>query len=240
MTVFSLVALPIILLSLIVRYQKEIRIWLWTLQKGSTHNGCTENPSDLKPYPAKPIPGRERYRVMMDIRKLDAQNWLTLDKNYMDEHRVRDALLREKRDQVLQCLPESVGACREALEEVSNFLCQRFPNMFETTMHESKPHIQNRMTGEKFNIGGSGRDENPTDALEAAVRLTMEDLSILMMNEDREYYLYVPSSTVSSAFTNKLSGLPVRVSSPRGGQSTSASDGQFPVCTSQYLYGTSK
>jgi len=190
MTVFSLVALPIIILSLVVRYQREIRIWLSTIQKGTSQNACTDDPSDLKPYPAQPIRGRERYRVMMDIRKLDAQNWLTLDKNYMDEHRVRNSLLREKRDQVLQCLPESVDACHEALEEVASFLCQRFPNIFETTMHESGPRIQNRMTDEKFNIGASS-PENPTDALEAAVRLTMEDLSILMLNEDDEYYLYV-------------------------------------------------
>jgi hypothetical protein len=177
---------------------------------------------------------------MMDIRKLDVLNWLTLDKNYMDEHRVRDALLREKRDQVLQCLPESVDACHEALEEVSHFLCQRFPTMFETTMHEGNPHIQNRMTGESFNICGSVPDEPPTNALEAAVRLTMEDLSILKMNEDDEYYLYVGYPLCSSAFVNQSPELLVRVSSPRDGQLTSASDGQFPVYTSLYLYGINK
>lgn len=240
MTVFSLVALPIILLSLVARYQKEIRNWLWTIPKTSSQHGYIGDPSDLKPYPAQPIRGRERYRVMMDIRKLDVLNWLTLDKNYMDEHRVRDALLREKRDQVLQCLPESVDACREALEEVSHFLCQRFPTMFETTMHESKPYIQNRMTGESFNICGSVLDEAPTNALEAAVRLTMEDLSILMMNEDDEYYLYVGCPLCSSAFVNQSPELPVRVSFPRDGQLTSASDGQFPVYTSLSLYGINK
>lgn len=188
MTVFTLVTLPIIFLSLVVRYHKEIRHWLCNRQKKFHQNECAQTSSDLKPQPIK---GRERYRVMMDIRKLDAQNWLTLDKNYMDEHRVRDALLCQKRDQVLQCLPESVDACHEALEEVSKFLSQRFPNMFETTMHNSKPHIKNRMTGEKFELGGSVPNENLPDALEAAVRLTMEDLSILMMNDDGEYYLYV-------------------------------------------------
>ncbi|KAJ5146851.1 hypothetical protein N7526_000203 [Penicillium atrosanguineum] len=198
MTVFSLVALPIIFLSLVVRYQKEIRHWLWNRQKKNHQNECAKPPSDLKPQPIK---GRERYRVMMDIRKLDAQNWLTLDKNYMDEHRVRDALLREKRDQVIQCLPESVDACHEALEEVSNFLSQRFPNMFETTMYNSKPHIQNRMTGEMFELGGSVPNENLTDALEAAVRLTMEDLSILMRNEDDEYYLAASASLFPTGWT---------------------------------------
>lgn len=197
MTVFSLVALPIIFLSLIVRYQKEIRHWLWNLRNPNQKNGCTETPSELKPQPIK---GRESYRVMMDIRKLDAQNWLTIDKNYMDEHHVRDALLREKRNQVIQCLPESIDACHEALEEVSHFLSQRFPNMFETKVHENKPHVQNQMTGEKFELGGSVSNESLTDALEAAVRLTMEDLSILMLNEDDEYYLYGSCCMVFQGF----------------------------------------
>ncbi|KAJ5676632.1 uncharacterized protein N7477_002265, partial [Penicillium maclennaniae] len=198
MTVFTLVALPIVLLSLVVRYHKEIRHWLWSRQKHNHQHESAETPSVLKPQPIK---GRERYRVMMDIRKLDAQNWLTLDKNYMDEHRVRDALLRQKRDQVIQCLPESVDACHEALEEVSNFLSQRFPNMFETTLYNSNPHIQNRMTGEKFKLGGSAPNENLTDALEAAVRLTMEDLSILMMNEENEYYLAASASLFPTGWT---------------------------------------
>lgn len=149
-------------------------------------------PADLKgmaPYPAQPIKGRERYRIMMDIRKLDSQNWLTLDKNYMEEHRVRDHLLREKKGTVLQCLPESVEACQEALEQVSNFLCQRFPSIFQTEIVDSKPSIRNRMTGEMFEIGGTALNEKATDALEAAVRLTMEDLSILMKNDEDEYYL---------------------------------------------------
>lgn len=128
---------------------------------------------------------------MMDIRKLDSQNWLTIDKNYMEEHRVRDNLLGQKRDEVLRCLPEAVEACQEALEEVSRFLCQRFPNMFQLSFGHGKKTIQNCMTGETFEIGGSVSSEQPTDALEAAVRLTMEDLSILMKNEDGEYYLYV-------------------------------------------------
>jgi hypothetical protein len=196
MTVFSLVALPIILLSLVVRYQKEIRHWLWNLRNPNQQNGYTETSSELKPQPIK---GRESYRVMMDIRKLDAQNWLTIDKNYMDEHHVRDALLREKRNQVIQCLPESIDACHEALEVVSQFLSQRFPNMFETKIHEGKPYVQNRMTGEKFELGGSVPKESLTDALEAAVRLTMEDLSILMLNEDEEYYLYVCCCMISQS-----------------------------------------
>lgn len=194
MTAFSLLTLSILALLVVVRYRKEILNWPVTVLTGKRlfTNDAADGPSNVKrlaPYPAQPIRGRKQYRVMMDIRKLDSQNWLTLDKNYMEEHRVRDNLLREKREQVLRCLPESVEACQEALEEVSEFLCQRFPNMFQASSQNGQKFIENCMTGEKFNINGTSSSGIDTDTLEAAVRLTMEDLSILMLNEEGEYYL---------------------------------------------------
>ncbi|KAJ5099896.1 hypothetical protein N7532_006897 [Penicillium argentinense] len=206
MTTFSLVTLSILALLFVVRYRKEIVNWPITVLRGKGYGKdvAPDDPSNVKrlaPYPAQPIKGRERYRVMMDIRKLDSQNWLTLDKNYMEEHRVRDHLLREKREQVLRCLPESLEACREALEEVSDFLCQRFPNMFQKVSHNDQKFIQNCMTGERFDIGGSPAGERNTDALEAAVRLTMEDLSILMLNNEGEYYLAASASLFPTGWT---------------------------------------
>jgi hypothetical protein len=193
MTTFSLVAIPIFVFLFAVRHYKERLRWL--LQK-VTKNGSKDasKSSDVKrmaPYPAQPIKGRQRYRVMMDIRKLDAQNWLTLDKNYMNEHRVRTQLLHEKRGEVIQCLPESLESCQEALEEVSDFLCERFSTIFTMSTHDNRKIIENRMTGDKFTVSGRDANEGLTEALEAAVRLTMEDLSILMINEEGEYYLYV-------------------------------------------------
>lgn len=196
MTTFSLVTLSIVALLIVVRYQKEIFNWSKTIlkRKGLLKNDAVDDPSNVKrlaPYPAQPIRGRKQYRVMMDVRRMDSQNWLTLDKHYMEEHRVRDHLLREKKSEVLRCLPESLEACQEALEDVSDFLCQRFPNMFQRSSENDQKFIQNCMTGEKFDLSGSAPNGIDTDALEAAVRLTMEDLSILMLNEEGEYYLYV-------------------------------------------------
>lgn len=238
-----MVALPILLLFLVIKYHKEIRTWILSVTKprSAPENEGAKCPSDVKrlaPYPAQPIKGRECYRVMMDIRKLDAQNWLTLDKNYMAEHRVRDHLLREKRDQVLRCLPESAEACWEALEEVSSFLCQRFSNTFQKITHDGDTYIENRMTGEKFNLTRQPPNGTTTDALEAAVRLTMEDLSILMQNEEGEYYLYGRPRHLCLSFTYSLIVRLVRVCSRRAGQSISALDGQFPNCTDQSLSGT--
>ncbi|THC98291.1 hypothetical protein EYZ11_002224 [Aspergillus tanneri] len=152
----------------------------------------------MAPYPAQPIKGRERYRVMMDVRKLDVQNWLTIDKNYMDEHQIRGQLLQQEKNKVLQCLPESYEACLEALEEVVDFLCQRFSNMFERKKSGDESTVYNKMTGETFVFGGQNRDVDP---LEIAVRLTMEDLSILMKNADDEYYLAASASLFPVGWT---------------------------------------
>ncbi|RAL05216.1 heme-dependent oxidative N-demethylase family protein [Aspergillus ibericus CBS 121593] len=152
----------------------------------------------MAPYPAQPIKGRERYRVMMDIRKLDVENWLTIDKNYMDEHEVRSHLLQTEKSKVLQCLPESYDACLEALEEVVEFLCQRFSNVFDQKKCGDETVVHNKMTGETFTFGGDNKDVDP---LEIAVRLTMEDLSILMKNEDDEYYLAASASLFPVGWT---------------------------------------
>jgi hypothetical protein len=177
-----------------VRYKTDILNWSLTIlrRKGLLKNDASDDPSNVKrlaPYPAQPIRGRKQYRIMMDVRRMDSQNWLTLDKHYMEEHRVRDHLLREKKSEVLRCLPESLEACQEALEDVSDFLCQRFPNMFQKSSQNDQKFIENCMTREKFDLSGSNPSGIDTDALEAAVRLTMEDLSILMLNDEGEYYL---------------------------------------------------
>ncbi|KAJ5946951.1 hypothetical protein N7454_003790 [Penicillium verhagenii] len=205
MTTFSLVVISILILLLVVGCQKRLYNWLAS-KKESLQNAFSQEPSNLNrmaPYPAQPIRGRERYRIMMDIRRLDAHNWLTLDKNYMDEHRVRDLLLCEKRDKVLRCLPESLAACQETLKEVSEFLSERFPTMFKKTIHVNETWIENMATKERFNVGGQGPTAcvNGTDALEAAVRLTMEDLSVLMMNGDGEYYLAASASLFPTGWT---------------------------------------
>lgn len=181
---FSLAILSILIFSLIFSLRKHL--FSWTIfNKNASPSG-----NDLKrmtPYPAQPIKGRERYRVMMDVRKLDVQNWLTVDKNYIDEHQIRSQLLSQEKHKVLQCLPESYDACLEALEEVVEFLCMRFPNVFAKKTSGDETTVCNKMTGESFVFGG--KHNAHIDPLEIAVRLTMEDLSILLKNEDDEYYL---------------------------------------------------
>ncbi|KAJ5491084.1 hypothetical protein N7539_002651 [Penicillium diatomitis] len=207
MTTFALVALPIVVLILAVRHYQHIRRWIASIAIPFLFRSNASSPptsTDVKhmmPCPARPIPGRERYRVMMDIRKLDKHNWLTLDQNYKEQHAVRDVLLRDKREEVIQCLPEAAAACQEALEVVAEFLCARYPSMFQTLVDGDTASIRNCMTGEQFAVRGPASSGDGIDALEAAVRLTMEDLSILMVNEEGEYYLAASASLFPTGWT---------------------------------------
>ena len=166
--------------------------WLWnwlpslvaTIRSKVPDNDVTH----MAPYPCEPIKARSKFSLTMGLRRLNQPNWLTVDKNYVDEHWIRDRLLRENRQQVLQCLPESQAACEEMLEEVIGFLCHHFPCMFERTRWGSTVTIRNKETCESFAFQPSN---NKMEPLEIAARLAMEDLSILMPNEDGQYYLFV-------------------------------------------------
>ncbi|RJE24413.1 hypothetical protein PHISCL_03267 [Aspergillus sclerotialis] len=192
MNTLSLAACAVLAVFLIGQLVRRVII------SRSGRNVTPENVKCIAPYPVQPIKGRERYRVMMDMRKLDMENWLTIDKYYMDEHRVRSKLLEKEKSKVLQCLPESYEGCMEMLEEVVEFLCRQFPNVFECRKHGNETTVYNRMTGETFVFG---TDNDQIGPLEIAVRLTMEDLSVLMKNSDGEYYLAASASLFPVGWT---------------------------------------
>lgn len=160
-----------------------------------SHRGTASNKPDepdvtlTAPYPCNAIKGSRKFRITMGLRKLDVRNWLTVDKNYMKEHDIRNSLLKKERKKVFECLPESREACAEILEIVSDFLCERYPSMFRMKQDGAKTEIQNIKTGESFVSDGSDSTMEP---LEIAVRLVMEDLNVLMQNSEGEYYLYEP------------------------------------------------
>lgn len=173
----------------------------------------------MRPYPDEPIKGREKYKITMGLRKADRENWLTIDNKYMEEHWVRDGLLREEREKVFQCLPESQEACKETRDEVISFLCERFPQMFEKIRTLNGSAIHNKQTGEQFNLRHSKGGMEP---LEIAARLAMEDFSVLLPNDEGQYCLFVPRFyPLKDQRLKKILGPQARVSFPSDGLSTS-------------------
>lgn len=144
---------------------------------------------DLKntqPYPDAKIKGAAKYRITMSLKTQDRQNWLTVDKNYKEQHEIRAEFLRNQRSMMVQCLPQAREACEETLQEVATFLCGRYPSMFEKDASPSGTVIKNRETGETFPTERFSEEMSP---LEIASKLAMEDLTILLKNDDGEHYM---------------------------------------------------
>jgi hypothetical protein len=161
----------------------------------------------LEPYPLRPIEGKGAYRMNMGLRRLDFQNWLTIDKNYLQEHHVRSELLASEKGRVMRCLAGSEAACAEVLEVVVEHLTKHYPSAFQISRRNGKPTICITATGETFQVASPYGGLSP---LEIAARLTMEDLSVLINHrKGAEYFLYAsltsylfarsPSSRAASA-----------------------------------------
>lgn len=120
----------------------------------------------------------------MGLRKLDLENWLTVDSTYHEFHQVRRQLLKERKNEVIQCLPGSRLACEEVLDLVVGFLTTKYPDLFETTAgyNTLKPpeFIRNKITGEECLLLGNAT----LPPLEIAARVAMEDFNVLMRNEE--------------------------------------------------------
>lgn len=140
----------------------------------------------LDPYPDTKIKGKTKYRITMAMKALDQCNWLTVDKNYKEQHKIRTEFLDKYRTMIVQCLPQAEEACEEALHTITAFLCNRYPDLFEIESSIVGSMVKNKETGETFPVGSFSKGLSP---LEIASRLTMEDLTILLKNEEGKHYM---------------------------------------------------
>lgn len=143
----------------------------------------------LVPYELPAFNSREMNHMRVGVRRLDAMDWLIVDKNYLSEHAIRSQILAEKGSKVLRSLPGSGPECLEALELVTAYLSRKYPDMFEiNTGLWPRTVVKNKATGERFPIRNPS---NGAKTLEVAARLVNEDLNILSKGpDDEEYHLY--------------------------------------------------
>lgn len=151
---------------------------------------------DVKPYQFPPLKLQTSTKLGMGLKRLDQSNWLTIDPEYLPEHKLRLELLSSKRSNVIECLPPSITACHEVLELAVSFLVSRFPQQFTTSKTPLGPVIHNHITGEIFPIGSHSQCVNP---LETAALLAMEDLNVLIKDSLSGDYLLQASATLFPA-----------------------------------------
>jgi hypothetical protein len=110
------------------------------------------------------------WRLSMGLRALDPAEWIELGDDVAADLALRRELLDGRRDEVFAALPESAAGQAEVLELLLEHLPTRFPERY----HRANGVIENRVTGERFEVGAW--DEAP---LELAGRLVQDDLCLL-------------------------------------------------------------
>ncbi|KAI5461867.1 hypothetical protein BGZ63DRAFT_424721 [Mariannaea sp. PMI_226] len=121
--------------------------------------------------------------VTMGIRKLDWDNWIEMDCNYLRYHDLKVSELEKDLSAHVKYVDNAVtrDACFEVLEELTAYLTARYPKIFQIR----DGILHNTLTKEKFNYPAT----TPTQAMTTAAKLVQDDLLIMVENDDGHYHL---------------------------------------------------
>jgi hypothetical protein len=124
--------------------------------------------------------------MAMGLRKLDAENWLTIDSEYDQYYRARQQLLSEAKEEVLHYLPGGEAAYEELLGAAIQILTKEYLKEYEIFKeHLGQEWIRNNMTGEEFSI----KMPYNLHPLEMVTQLVVEDFNIMMKSEFTGHHL---------------------------------------------------
>lgn len=84
------------------------------------------------------------------ISKMDPDHWIELEQNYRVRIQQRQELYIRHGKSVLDYLPGSELACRELMEMVLQFICNRYPNSFQLLNH--KTTLRNTILNTETNL----------------------------------------------------------------------------------------
>ena len=115
------------------------------------------------------------WRLAMGIKALDLEDWIEIDRRFVDQLAERRRLLTASPVAVLAMLSEGEAGARELLELLLDHLPERFPEHYR----RSRGRIDNLTTGEGFEI--AAWEEAP---LALAGRLVQEDLCLMQASPE--------------------------------------------------------
>ncbi|ODQ58128.1 hypothetical protein WICANDRAFT_33870 [Wickerhamomyces anomalus NRRL Y-366-8] len=131
----------------------------------------------------KPIPYRafkHKYNVTMGIRSMDPNEWIQLDNEWPKYHALKQKRFKEKGIDVYGTLPEAYNASMELILELSNYLSNRYPTLFQF----KNGVLKNLYNDEEYNI--LKPDHDP---IYIAANLLQDDIAIMIEQPDGQYYL---------------------------------------------------
>lgn len=114
--------------------------------------------------------------------------WLELENTYVERIRQRKELFATHGKVVLDCLPGSEAACKEAMEMALQFLAARYPQYFSLVNTASNPTSApdvfiNKILGQEFHI-------STMDPLVVLLENLPEDFAITLQDLDTGLYAF--------------------------------------------------
>ncbi|KAF2195272.1 hypothetical protein K469DRAFT_545389 [Zopfia rhizophila CBS 207.26] len=139
-----------------------------------------------KPLPYRPFRHGLKYNVTMGLRTMHWDEWIELDNHYIKFHDLKAQRIIERGPKCSKTAPEAFDGACELLEELCDYLPQRYPSLY----HKTDVGMDNVFTGESFNIVERPLKEDP---MQMAARFVQDDLAIMFEKPDGQYYLLAGS-----------------------------------------------
>ncbi|KAL9114035.1 MAG: hypothetical protein Q9227_001807 [Pyrenula ochraceoflavens] len=137
---------------------------------------------DTPPLPYRPFRYGPKYFVTMGLRSMKWDEWIELDNQYLRFHADKARRIATRGSKCCMTAPEALPAAHELLEELTDYLPQRYPSLFRRTA----TGIDNLLTGESFNTTDLPLAEDP---ITICARLVQDDLALMLERPDGQYYL---------------------------------------------------
>lgn len=136
-----------------------------------------------RPIPYRPFKSGPDYFVTMGIGRLDLNDWIELDNQWMKFHNEKLVRLSDERSS-LRCktLPQAFHAAQETMQLLSQYLVYRYPSLFQYQYDQNKKYIRIKVTNEIYPIESD-------DPLRYASLLIQDDLALMIEGSDGQYYL---------------------------------------------------
>jgi hypothetical protein len=131
-------------------------------------------------------------RHVIDVKKLDLDEWILLDNQFPRYHAAKVARLADRGDKIVGTLPCATDAARELCQDLAEYLSARYPQVYHVTRSASDKDGwdgKGSITRVEMPSLGASYDLVNEDPMTVAGLLQPTDLNILTKLPDGQYQL---------------------------------------------------